>query len=98
MVITILKYDPHNIHKVSQRTFLNAKNRAGTYVYLENDRIRKICSELDRNIDTIKQVGCTQIDNLPILQIILIDADQRKLLETRKKLLECNYIIQELKN
>lgn len=88
MVVKILKYNPHSVHKIEQRTFDNARNRAGTYVYYENDRIKKICSQLDQNIDVIKKVGQTEQDKLSFLQIILLDPTQEKILQIRKEMIE----------
>ena len=54
MDAVLLRYYPHNVNKIFQQKFDNVKLKAGTYVYSQNDRVKKLCSILDKTIDVIK--------------------------------------------
>lgn len=88
MKIKILKYYPHNKSKIFEQTFEDAKLRAGSYVYLQNDRIKKICSSIDRRINKIQITELVKEDNLNIYEIILIDPTLQEIINIKKELLD----------
>lgn len=88
MEAVLLRYYPHNSNKVFEQKFKDVKLKAGTYIYKQNDRFKKLCSTLDKTINNIKQIDKQSIDNLQIYQIILINPTQIQIMNTKQNLLK----------
>lgn len=88
MDAVLLRYYPHNINKIYQQSFYNVKLKAGTYVYSQNDRVKKLCSTLDKTINQIKIIGTQQPDNLQQFQIVLLDPTQLQIMDMKQTMLK----------
>lgn len=88
MDAVLLRYYPHNVNKIFQQKFDNVKLKAGTYVYSQNDRVKKLCSILDKTIDVIKIIELQPPDNLQVFQIVLLDPTQMQIMDMKQKMLK----------
>lgn len=88
MDAVLLRYYPHNTNKIYQQSFCNVKLKAGTYVYSQNDRVKKLCSTLDKTINQIKIIGTQQPDNLQQFQIVLLDPTQLQIMDMKQTMLK----------
>lgn len=88
MDAVLLRYYPHNVNKIFQQKFDNVKLKAGTYVYSQNDRVKKLCSILDKTIDVIKIIELQPPDNLQVFQIVLLDPTQMQIMDIKQKMLK----------
>lgn len=87
MNAVMLRYCPHNSNKIFQQRFEDVKLKAGTYIYKQHDRVKKICSILDKVIDAIKVIDRQPFDNLQIFEIVMVDPTQLQIMDMKQKLL-----------
>lgn len=87
MKIIYLRSLPYNNSKIYQQVYEGVKKRANSYVYVDGDRIKKICN-----------CNCQSINNLTVInadnssphqyQVFLIEPDDQIIIKTKIQMLE----------
>lgn len=88
MKLVYLKLSPMGGNKINVSEFENVKKMANSYVYNQNDRIKKICGKKDPRVQNITKIQTFPDEKPYQYQIFLIDPNQEKISNIKKQLLQ----------